>query len=160
MRKGFTLIELMVVISIIGVLTSVTMIVTKTARIKANDAQRVSSLREVQQALIQYAADHNDAYPTTNSTWHSECAAWGSYSQANVIPGLSPKYIGVIPRDPQMNKPANTCCFLYFSDAVDYKFMDYNCPTANTTNKTLEALKDGNYKQWSVYSSLHASNDW
>lgn len=63
MNKGFTLIELLVVISIVSLLSSVVMSSLNGARIKARDAQRIMALKEIEHAILLYAADHNGQYP-------------------------------------------------------------------------------------------------
>lgn len=62
-NKGFTLIEMLVVVAIIGLLSSVVLTGLGTARVRARDARRLSDIRHIQNALeIFYSA--NDAYPT------------------------------------------------------------------------------------------------
>jgi prepilin-type N-terminal cleavage/methylation domain-containing protein len=64
-EKGFTLIELLVVIAIIGILSSVVLVSLGTARSKARDANRTSDLKSIQTALVLYADEHNNTYPTS-----------------------------------------------------------------------------------------------
>lgn len=123
-KRGFTLIELLVVIAIIGLLASVVMVALTSSRAKARDASRVSNLRSLQTALELYAGDHSGKYPIA-STWQSQCAGWGSYAPADVIPGLVPSYIPVMPSDPGMIANSNKNCYLYQSNGTDYKLLDY-----------------------------------
>lgn len=56
-NKGFTLIEMLVVIAIIGLLSSVVVIGLGGARSKARDARRVADIRSIQSALeVDYTA--------------------------------------------------------------------------------------------------------
>ena len=56
-RKGFTLIEMLVVIAIIGLLSSVVIIGLSGAREKARDAKRLSDIRQIQNGLeVAYTA--------------------------------------------------------------------------------------------------------
>ena len=50
-KKGFTLIEMLVVVAIIGLLSSVIIIGLGGSRAKARDAKRISDLRQIQSAL-------------------------------------------------------------------------------------------------------------
>ena len=56
--KAFTLVELLVVISIIGVLSSVVFASLGNTKIKARDAERKSDLKQIATALELYYADH------------------------------------------------------------------------------------------------------
>ena len=127
LTRGFTLIELLVVIAIIGILSAVVLASLNTARGKANDAQRLTNIRSVQQALELYASDNDGKYPTTANTWYSHCTAFGGYAVDSAIPGLVPKYIGSLPSDSQQNDTAVACCYMYLSNATDYKYIFYNC---------------------------------
>jgi len=57
-RAGFTLVELLVVISIIGFLSSIVLASLNTARMKARDAVRASDINQLINALALYYDDH------------------------------------------------------------------------------------------------------
>ncbi|KND49069.1 MAG: putative Type IV pilus pilin [Parcubacteria bacterium C7867-005] len=61
-KKGFTLIELMVVISIIGFLSSVVLGSLGTARAKSRDARVIAQFNQIKTALFLYREKYN-AYP-------------------------------------------------------------------------------------------------
>ena len=64
--EGFALIELLLVISIIGFLATTAVFATNTARVKAQDARRISDLKKISQALELYYSD-NGRYPPINA---------------------------------------------------------------------------------------------
>jgi type II secretion system protein G len=92
LKKGFTLIELMVVIAIIGILASIVIANLGNARNQAKDARRVSDIKNIQLALAQYFNDYQrypcDIYATTNST---------------ACPRFSGVYMSKVPVDPGAN---------------------------------------------------------
>jgi type II secretion system protein G len=61
-KIGFTLVELLVVVAIIGLLTGVVVISITNVKAKARDAQRVSDINTINTALNMYHNDFN-AYP-------------------------------------------------------------------------------------------------
>ena len=62
-KNGFTLLELLIVIAIIGILTALATVSYSSAQKKARDAQRKSDLKAIQNAMEQYYADNNGSYP-------------------------------------------------------------------------------------------------
>jgi type II secretion system protein G len=86
--KGFTLIELMVVIAIIGLLASIITVSLFSAQAKGRDAKRVADVRTIQLALEEYYND-NGNYPATLSA-------------------IAPTYIAALPTD-----PSNSSQYLY-----------------------------------------------
>jgi prepilin-type N-terminal cleavage/methylation domain-containing protein len=89
--RGFTIIELMVVLSIIAILSSIILTSLQRSQEKSRDARRVSDIKEIQLALSLYYND-NSCYPP-NIYNNSTCGTATS--------GLSPNYMSVVPKDPQ-----------------------------------------------------------
>lgn len=65
-RFGFTLLELLIVIAIIGVLASLAAVSYSSAQKRARDSQRQADLKAIQNALEQYYADHDGNYPSVD----------------------------------------------------------------------------------------------
>ncbi len=66
--KGFTLIEVLIVVGIIGLLASVVLSGLGSVRSRGRDARRVADLRQVQQGLELYYT-RNQSYPTGVTDW-------------------------------------------------------------------------------------------
>jgi len=63
MRKGFTIIELLITILIIGIIASLAIVGLNSVRGKSRDARRISDIRQIQNALEIYRND-NSVYPS------------------------------------------------------------------------------------------------
>ena len=105
LKKGFTLIELMVVVLIVGLLSSLVVVNVNNSRIAARDARRIADLGTISSALAAYYAD-NHFYPTT----------------ANFASAIRSAYIANIPTDP-INVSPNI-----------YSYTGCNCVGANCAN--------------------------
>jgi prepilin-type N-terminal cleavage/methylation domain-containing protein len=76
-NKGFTLFELLVSISIIGILTALASVAFSGAQKKARDARRMQDMKVIQTAAEQYYSVNIYVYPTSTGV------AWtGSGSQS------------------------------------------------------------------------------
>jgi prepilin-type N-terminal cleavage/methylation domain-containing protein len=78
-KKGFTLVELLVVISIIGLLSTIAVVSLGGSRAKARDAKRLADMRQLMTALNLYQ-EVNGCLPITNA---STCPGNGGYSEWN-----------------------------------------------------------------------------
>jgi len=93
--KGFSLIELLVVMAIVGILAGIVYTNLSAAQASARDESRKVALKEVQLALEFYKAQ-NGRYPAAGcgatSTTATNCYPY--------IEGLTPDFIPELPRDP------------------------------------------------------------
>lgn len=99
-QLGFTLIELMISISIIAIISSVGFISYQKAQSLGRDAKRKQDLRSIAIALELYY-QKNKQYPITTG-WVSSAGGSNTW-----IPGLDTNYINSLPKDP--NNSATNC---------------------------------------------------
>ena len=66
-KNGFSLMELLIVIAIIGILVSVSAVSYSSAQKKGRDSRRHTDLKAMQNAWEQYYADTNANYPSSCS---------------------------------------------------------------------------------------------
>jgi prepilin-type N-terminal cleavage/methylation domain-containing protein len=85
MKKGFTLIEILVVVAIMAVLTAIVYTSFNSAKAGSRDQKRVSDISALQLGLEHYF-NANGIYPTSTAA-------------------LAPTYIPSVPADPQTNQP-------------------------------------------------------
>lgn len=106
--KGFTLIELVVAITIMALLVTMASFSYSTAQRRGRDAQRKSDIRKVQAALEQFYAACGGQYPTPTGSFYSPVTC---PSAAGLV------ILPTIPKDPRGQTP-------------------YACPTPVATNCT------------------------
>jgi prepilin-type N-terminal cleavage/methylation domain-containing protein len=127
-QKGFTLVELMVTVSIIAILSSIIYASFDQARAQARDKARLSSLKEVQLALEVYRAQ-NGSYPIAGcgaASFAGPGPGSAGFSQCgDYIVGLVPDFIDRLPVDPRFENDSNRG-FYYRSDGNSYKLMSYD----------------------------------
>ena len=98
-RKGFTIVELLIVIVVIGILAAITIVAYNGIQTRARDTQRASDLSSIVKALEIYRTT-NGLYPAATST-----AGAGSWEESNETAGTFMEYLNVskTPTDPTNN---------------------------------------------------------
>lgn len=126
-QSGFTLIEILVVVAIIGMISGVVMVSLTTARAKARDVKRKSDLVQLQKALALYE-NTNNGFPSTGGGWYGLSDNGGNRTTTGAnqyIPGLSPTFVSQLPTDPRGNT-TGWSGYLYRSDGVSFKLLAHN----------------------------------
>ncbi len=152
---GFTLVELMVAISIIGILSSIVYANFGDARKSSRDDIRKTSLKELQLAIEFYKAQ-NDRYPVAGCGAAVTAYAEASAGCTEYILGLVPDYIPALPRDPvSENTPGKG--FMYRSNVggTDYKLMIKDAVEVKITSTGDEYANNtaGDTYTYAVYSA-------
>ena len=64
-RKGFTIVELLIVIVVIAILAAITIVAYTGIKERADATQVQSALTQTNKQVLAYAAEHADVYPDT-----------------------------------------------------------------------------------------------
>lgn len=142
-HKGFTLIELMVVISVIGILVSIVYVNFSDAKKQARDRVRQAQLQELQVAVESYK-DKYGRYPAPgcgsfsasmsggpwagpanqfDTAWNDGCDEYVVGHAANIK--FVPDFIKELPRDPLLRNESIGPGIYYYSNGTDYKIIYY-----------------------------------
>jgi prepilin-type N-terminal cleavage/methylation domain-containing protein len=121
LKKGFTLIELMVVIAIIGLLSAIVFANLITSRSKAQNVIRLQDVRSYMTVFELYLDDHGYyPYPGNTGTAHcvgaypiGYCSWFGQVPQDNVVNSLISQYIPNLPGDNNYIDVSGTNVFGY-----------------------------------------------
>src|SRR3990172_228272 len=133
LRLGFTLLELLVVITIIGLLASVGLASYSRAQARARDARRQSDLTTVRNSLEIYYAENN-SYVSTSDIWRDASEA---------LSVLDPIYIRGLPDDPG---GAGSVPYRYTSVSNGQGYcLAANLETADTTQSSCTVTLETGY---------------
>lgn len=74
-KKGFTLLEMLIVIAIVTLLAAVATTSYSLATLKSRDARRYSDLNQIQNAMETYYSTCNFVYPTMSGSTKISCGS-------------------------------------------------------------------------------------
>ncbi|MFA5392102.1 MAG: type II secretion system protein [Candidatus Paceibacterota bacterium] len=108
--KGFTLIEMLIVITIIALLSSLILVGMGGARTKARDSRRIADLHNIQNALELYYAKLGTYPPGT----YNSSTSWNTFTELLIDEGIG---VNRVPKDPLND---TTRYYRYGGTATDY----------------------------------------
>lgn len=123
--SGFTIVELLIVIVVIGILAAITVVSFNGVTAKTRDTIRVNDMKSIQKAVELYYVD-NGTYPLPpngSTNWSGNCATFGS--STTYIAGIS-NYLSKLPLDPRWTTADSNKCYLYKSTGTDYMAITWN----------------------------------
>jgi prepilin-type N-terminal cleavage/methylation domain-containing protein len=131
-QKGFTLIEILVVIGIIAILAAVVLIAINPARqfAQARNSQRVSNVNAILNAVGQDMADNKGIFTCSGSAYtiaSTSTVIKNGATGADLAPCIIPTYISSMPFDPK-NALAK------YTDNTDYD-TEYTIMQDSTTGR-------------------------
>lgn len=105
-ESAFTLVELLVVIVILGVLSTIGLVAFASAQARGRDAARKSDLKQIASALELYFSDYGK-YPSSSSgkikgcpTTTSTSCVWGAGDSTSTLTDGKTVYFETLPTDP------------------------------------------------------------
>jgi general secretion pathway protein G len=134
-NSGFTVIELIIVIVVIGILAAIVIVSYNGIQQRAQDVGRLNDLDNVASLLALYAKDHNGLYPaTTNNTtanWktvdvRTDSNCFNGSSQADWIPGIDSLPQSSPNTGSSVGVNGNSGCYLYASNGTEYVLSAWN----------------------------------
>lgn len=97
-KKGFTILELLIVIAIIGLLSAVVLAALNSSRSKGRDAKRIEEIRQIINA-VELSFNATGKYPSR--------AQFLNQTEANKAQNPLSPYLWPIPKDPKTNAQYN-----------------------------------------------------
>lgn len=135
LQRGFTIVELLIVIVVIAILAAIVTAAYNGVTVKAFNARVQADVRNVQNLVEAYNAQYG-AYPSTGglNTVRSDANCGGGTHQADWVPGLTSS----LPQS-QDNKGVSggRGCYMYSSDGTSYVISAWNAINGGPQNTTM-----------------------
>ncbi len=162
-ERGLSLIELMVVVSIIAILSALLYANFNEGGEQARDAERKADLRTIQSALELYKNRYGRYPAGCNSagTWSGQVGtAYTCASGSQYITALAPEFLPVLPTDPKLNGSQSGYVYTTNTAGTVYKLMVKNTVESETIDYTHEFRScDATNSATGACDSTHPTNN-
>lgn len=145
--RGFTLVEIIVVVSVIAILASMLVVGMVETGKRSRDGDRQADLRLMQNALDLYKNKYG-RYPAgcnAPNTWSAQtvtaaspnkCSGAGEY-----IVGLAPEFMPTLPKDQKPNGANSGYMYYVNADGSAFKLVAYRTVESETVNNLTHPFK-------------------
>lgn len=166
--KGFTIVELLIVIVVIGILATIVVVSYSGLQQKAVNIRRLDDMDKVSSLLALYAKENNGVYPaTTNNSvanWktvdvRTDVNCFNGSAQSDWIPGIDSLPQSTPNRGSSSGINGNSGCYLYASNGTEYVLSAWN--TLATPSATAPYYRRLGFRsfQTSTSTQFYTCND-
>ncbi|MFZ4631913.1 MAG: type II secretion system protein [Patescibacteria group bacterium] len=141
-KSGFSLIELLVIIAIIGLLSTFLVISYDSVRTRERDTRRLSDVKKISLALERYY-DINSKYPQCNGCDETTESEWFTCLEQALRP-----YIGAIPVDPLVRDSFGYC----YIETEKMVTLSYSLEDSSNMNNTSDSSHQNPASGETVYN--------
>jgi len=121
-KSGFTIVELLIVIVVIGILAAITVVAFNGVQERAKFATYKADISAINKAILSFYAEKG-YYPFPTSACTNGWCGWDQSTEP-FVPGLAPAYLSTLPQMPATNPSGDT--YLYKStNGTSYQLMRY-----------------------------------
>lgn len=122
-NKGFTIVELLIVIVVIAILAAITIVAFNGTQVRARDTARITKVKEISKAIELYQVD-NGTYPQIldGLGWETVCGSqtesWGHCDRNKILADMLAPYMKIDPTS-LSNATQGNYWYHYTSQATD-----------------------------------------
>jgi prepilin-type N-terminal cleavage/methylation domain-containing protein len=99
MKKGFTIVELLIVIIVIAILATITIVAYNGVQQRSRESKRAADMKSLQKAIMTYDTA-NSGVPLATTFSGAGPGGWNNSTMASWITFLQSSYNGALPKDP------------------------------------------------------------
>jgi type II secretion system protein G len=134
-NRGFTIVELLIVIVVIGILAAIVIVAFNGVQNRAKDTRTRSDIKNVQSIVEKYNAE-TGRYPSTGdlATVRTDANCYGGTAQSDWVPSVTEKLPQSVPNTGKGRGGTTTGCYMYSSNGDQYIISAWNMSNSGPQN--------------------------